>query len=162
MQPLMATARLRLGSVLILIACLFLAGCSTPKAELHRARGLELAGRFDDALVIYREVLDRVPAKQSDIRAALKVRIGECLFRSGHLADAAGAYREALELNGSLLPARLRLADIEIVGNAPQLALQQAEIVLAAEPQNVDALAAAGAAYGALGQKKLARGYLKE
>jgi tetratricopeptide (TPR) repeat protein len=127
-----------------------------PKAvtvlELHRAVGLEEAGRLDEARALYRSVLDVRPDS-----AVAWTDLGNAEVKAGRPAEAEKAYREAL---------RVAPHSDDALNNLAHLLLQQGSRLEEAEALAVRAAAVPGPerheALDTLGRVQLARGRCRE
>ena len=153
----MLTRLAHVFSVLSLALCL---GCSTSHKQLVRADGLQKSGHADEALAIYEGLVirSRSHAEQSQ----LYVRIGECEWTLERQAESLKAFMKAAELDPGNSSADLHLAQLFLAGGAPDRALIFADIVLAHDPNDLDALTAAGGAYAYLGNLSAATTRFKE
>ncbi len=136
----------------LLIALFFLSlalGCSTSHKQLARAVSLQKSGKSAEALAIYQALVVRT--RSHPAQSALYVRIGECEWTLDHQAEALKAFLKAAELDPENGSAQLHLAQLFLAAGAPDRALVFADIVLAHDPKNLDAMSAEAGAYAFLG-----------
>jgi tetratricopeptide (TPR) repeat protein len=133
--------RLRSFACWLLAACLsaWATGSASPRAEdLARkaASGKEAmaAGRFDDAAVLYAEIVRALPSEPG-----MLLNLGMALSMSGRPREAIPHLQAALKLRPDLLPASLFLggAYVELGQFAP--AVEPLQRVVAAQPDNLQA-----------------------
>jgi tetratricopeptide (TPR) repeat protein len=137
--------------LLILIA----SGCA--KKQLKVAQQYELQGNNAKALAIYEKVLEDVPVRTPQVRSEILLRMGECQYRMGRLADAFTSFQSAIEANSQNHIARLRLGEMLLAAGSPERAREQATQVLQRIATNEDALALLGAAWFATDDRVLAK-----
>lgn len=122
--------------------------CSTRK-QLDRAAALQKSGHPADALAIYEGLAHRTHSHSA--LSELYVRIGECEWSLDRQSDSLNAFMKAAENDPSNTSADLHLAQLFLAGGAPDRALIFADIVLAHEPNNADAMTAEAQAYAFMG-----------
>ena len=109
--------------------------------ELHRA------GRTDEAIADYRQVIARRP----DMGLAYR-RLAYLLWEQGHVAEAIATLRHALAVNGPDVDIDVRLGTyLAETGNLTE-AIPMLERAAKADPQNNDALNGLGIAYARAGR----------
>ncbi|HEY3927167.1 MAG TPA: tetratricopeptide repeat protein [Candidatus Koribacter sp.] len=147
----MLTRSALLVALLSLALCL---GCSTAQKQYSRANTLEHSGKSADALKIYEDLLPHTRSKAA--KSQLYVHIGECEWTLDHQAESLNAFLKAAELDPSNTSAQLHLAQLFLAGGAPEKARIFADIVLAHDPTNLDALAVSAGADAFLGNTSAA------
>lgn len=141
------TTRLALGTALLSLALGL--GCSTDHKQLARARSLQQAGKTTEALDIYETLVGHTRNKEA--QSQLYVRIGECEWTLERQSESLNAFLKAAELDSSNTSADLHLAQLFLAGGSPDRALVFADIVLAHDPNDLDAMSAAAGAHAYLG-----------
>ena len=126
-----------------------LAGCSNSHKELARATALQKAGKTVEARDAYESLLPRTRSKSA--QSQLYIQIGECEWTLERHSEALNAFLKAAELDSNNMSAQLHLAQLFLAGGVPDRALVFADIVLAHDPKNLDALAVAAGSYAYLG-----------
>jgi tetratricopeptide (TPR) repeat protein len=141
-----------------LIFALFLLGlslgCSTAHQQLARASSLQKAGKSDEALAIYERLLKHTGNRAFQSRVYL--RIGECAWSLDRPADALSAFTKAAELDTRNASAQMHLAQLFLAGGVPDRALILADIVLAQNPNDLDAMSTAAGAHAFMGNMQAA------
>lgn len=126
-------------SCLILLCAILLPACalfaqSPDLAEKsHHAKDLMAAGRFVEAVPIYRELVRALPNNPG-----LVMNLGLALDYSGHKREALGEFERVLQLEPSNGPALLFLGTAYLDLGEPAKALNPLEKLVKAEPQNPD------------------------
>lgn len=92
---------------------------------------LEAAGREEDALEAYREAVERNPWEP-----VAYFRLGNALLRRSAFQEAGEAFRRSLELDGSIVSARVGLAQVMARSGNVTGAVEQLELALEFEPGN--------------------------
>jgi tetratricopeptide (TPR) repeat protein len=110
---------------------------------------LQNSGKAAEALDLYEKLVARTHSH--GVQSQLYVRIGECEWSLDRQAESLNAFMKAAELDSNNLSAQLHLAQVFLAGGAPDRALIFADIVLAHEPNNLDAMAVAAGANVYLG-----------
>jgi tetratricopeptide (TPR) repeat protein len=133
-------------------------GPAAPEVLLLRGLLLEAAGRPDQAAAVLAEAgKETSPGPAVLTAAVVKTFLGRLLAERGRLEEALGLYREALAADASLGLARLGLAEgLTRLGQEGE-ALEEYRRFLADNPEDPEALAAAGRLYLATGQTEEAR-----
>lgn len=142
---------------LCLAALIALGGCASPQHRFAKIEKQQQAGQYALALTQYAGLLARVPERDSSLLSQIQLRMGECLWSTGHPREAYAALLKSVEENGGNLAAHLRLAELLLAGGAPAEATQQANLVLSHQPDNAEALSVLGASYAATGQTAQAK-----
>ena len=154
-----AGARMRVHcnrfSLTILAAAISLTLACT-RNLMTRAQELELSGNNVSALQLYQRALVQAPASGRQ-RAAILMRIGDCLYRLDRSEEAFTTYKKATEADPQNLDARLRMGDMLLTAGAPEAAREQATAVLEKSPENTEGLALEGAAAAGSGDFDHAR-----
>jgi len=125
--------------------------------QFHRAQKLELKGKTGSALDLYFKVLADVPSKDQKWRSQVLFRVGECLWRQGHVSEAVSAFQKSAAADESNVIAHLRLGAIYLAGGAADRASEQAQKVLELASTSPEGLALLGAASSAAGDTALAQ-----
>lgn len=114
----------------------------------------DLMGRFFDArLHLTRRHLDEAVAllqgvvKDEPRFAGAHHFLGVAFLQKQQIGQARGAFTEAVKLNPRLSESRTALAQIHLAEGSPDLALEQAQAAIQANPRNVQAAVLAGDAY---------------
>jgi tetratricopeptide (TPR) repeat protein len=128
-----------------------LGGCSARKQDLLRAEKLQRDGQTEAALSRYLKLFSQVPESQKAAGSLIELRIAECLWKLGRNREAYSTLQHAVEEYPGNTMAHLRLAELLLSGSAPQEAREQAAIVLAHDPQNIEALSIQGSAAASSG-----------
>ncbi len=123
--------------------------------QYELARKLEERGRHQAAYRMYQAALGTTSDKAQ--QSQIHYQMGECLWNLGRAGEAFSQFQQAVEADGSNLPARLRLGEIMLAGGAVDGATAQAAAVLESGLKSADALALLGAASAASGQDELAQ-----
>lgn len=124
-------------------------------SAVEEATELLIEERYMDALLELRDVIKKDPQNPYAYHY-----LGVALFETAQHGPARDAYRAALRLAPSYLGARVGLSHaLRTLGDADG-ALREAQEALRRFPKDADALHAAGLAYAARGNKRLAREHL--
>ncbi|MBN2232980.1 MAG: tetratricopeptide repeat protein [Deltaproteobacteria bacterium] len=145
----------RIQSFVLLFFLLLAAACGDPAAKKQKyfTRGQELFEQGD----YVNAALEVKNAIQVDPKfAAAYALLGECELKQGEPRRAYGAFAKAVELDGALYDARISLGELLLLGRDPLKALEQAEAVLAARPDNQAALALKAGCLAETGQREAA------
>jgi len=142
MAPSQRTRRLAIGVVSLVAVALVVLGIAvamSPRARLlrHSRNGdaLLAAGRYSEAALAFRAVLQIAPQA-----ARAHYKLGLAYLRIGEVNLSYRELTRSLELDSTLLDARLKLGEIFLLPPAqyPQ-ARDQAQLVLGRDPSNADA-----------------------
>lgn len=125
-----------------------LAGCErfSPEAKkaAHRDRGKAYLdqGQYQEALIEYKNIsqLDQNDADAHYQMALAYMKLGGLT----NLQHAFGELTKTVELDKANVDAQLKLGEFYLMGNKPDKARAQADIVLASAPQSLDGLALKG------------------
>lgn len=113
-------------------------GVSAQPAEMaaraNQAKEAMAAGRFDEAAVIYREILKSLPDEPG-----LLMNLGMALSMSGQPQEAIQPLSRALERQPTLLPAALFLGQSHLDLGQPEQAIAPLQKYVTAEPTNLQA-----------------------
>ncbi len=131
--------------------CLLIAGCSSYKSDLAKARQLEEKGKYPQALAIYDRSIVKIPQEQSGEQANAYVHLGNCLYQTERINEAFVSYQKALELDPQNADANLHVAELMVAAGMAQQALPYITVVARAQPTNPAALAVLGAVHASLG-----------
>lgn len=117
------------------LAALGLAACSEPgQTEMARGNALASRGQLDQAIEAYRAASAAASGK-----ARPRELLGHALFGRRRLAEARGAYQEALRLEPPALEARIGLSRIEAEEGKLDQAIERLGEILSAQPRNLHA-----------------------
>src|SRR5437867_1518127 len=121
----------RIGTAL---ACFLLIAAARGFAQVVPDPGLaaEAAGRWDEAISVYREALGREPR-----RSDLWVRIGDIESRRGNLEASIAALERAAEAAPGNAALHSRLSQAYAAANHPAAALKAIDGALTLQPDNV-------------------------
>ena len=117
---------------------------ATRSREASRAMS---EGRFDDAVRLYRELLQSLPNEPG-----LLMNLGMALAMGGHDSDAIAPLERAISLKPSLLPAHLFLGSSYLALGEPQKAIPPLERAVAGAPKDVERRQLLAQAYAAAGR----------
>jgi tetratricopeptide (TPR) repeat protein len=121
---------------------------SNDLAERSRAatRAME-QGRFDEAVRIYRDLLQALPNE-----AGLLMNLGMALAMGGHEREALAPLEQAVALNPALVPARLFLGSSYLALGQPEKAIEPLRRVVTARPADVESRRMLAEAYASSGR----------
>jgi tetratricopeptide (TPR) repeat protein len=111
-------------------------------AKASRGKELMAAGRFAEAIPLYRELVRALPNNPGPL-----MNLGLALHMSGQQREAIRQFQEVLRLNPKHLPARLFMGAAYLELKEPAEAIAALRIVIRAQPDNTDARLALGEAY---------------
>ena len=121
----------------LLLALLISGPAGAQSADLaERSRAATRAmqdGRFDDAVRMYRDLLQALPNE-----AGLLMNLGMALAMGGHEREALAPLERALTLNPDLLPARLFLGSSYLALGQPEKAIEPLKRVVTARPADAE------------------------
>lgn len=143
--------RLRTALLLVCALTLLFAGCNSSTRGVKRAIRLEREDKPAQALEVYQELLQQTQPDQTHFVSQLYLHIGECLWKLERTTEAFAAFQQAVQAEGSNIMARLRLSELYLAGGSMQHAVENAQAVLAQEPDNAEALSVVGAAQQSTG-----------
>ena len=125
--------------LLTLAACLTL-GAATPPGQANdlaakskRGKELMAAGRFEEAIPIYRDLVKALPDSPGPL-----MDLGLALHMSGHEREAVTQFRMVLKLKPSDVPARLFLGAAYLGLKDPAKAVEPLRSVVRRQPENRD------------------------
>ena len=150
---------IRPALALLVLSLAFSVGCSNQK-QFARAEALQRSGKTAGALEIYEKLVIRTHSRRA--QSQLYVHIGECEWTLDRQSESLNAFLKAAELDSSNTSAQLHLAQLFLAGGAPDRALVFADIVLAHDPNDLDAMAAAAGAHAYLGNLQAASNQFEE
>jgi len=135
-----------------LIAIPALVGQSVDLAtKSERAKELMAAGKFEEAVPAYRDLVRAVPSNPG-----LIMNLGMALHMAGHEQEAIREFRTVLRLQPEHLPARLFLAEANLRLGEPSKAVEPLEKVIELQPDNRQAREMLANALLALGRSEQA------
>ena len=102
------------------------------KAFLYLGIAYEQTDRTDEAITVYRQVLDRA----GELTANVANNLGNAFFKKGSISDAESLYTQALGANRNYAPAYLGRANARIQRGALQEAVTDYEQYLQMEPRS--------------------------
>ena len=100
------------------------------KTFLYLGIAYEQLGRTDEAIAVYRQVLDRA----GDLTANAACNLGNAYFKKGSVSEAEAMYTQALNADRAYAPAYLGRANARIKQNKPKDAVSDYEQYLLLEP----------------------------
>src|SRR5262249_6391378 len=124
---------IRLGVCCCLIATLY-AQSGELRAKLDRGKELMAAGKFEEAIPIYRDLVQALPNNPGPI-----LNLGLTLHMAGHEREAVTQFQAVLKLDPAHLPARLFLARAYLGLNMPTKAVDPLKAVVRTQPNNREA-----------------------
>ena len=126
--------RLLFLGVVLGLACPLLRAQSSKLAEQsNRARELMASGQFEQAIPIYRELVQAVPGN-----AGLITNLGVAYHMAGHEQEAVTQLTHALKLDPHNIPAHLYLGYAYLSLGKPEKAVPHLEVALRADPSDPD------------------------
>jgi predicted Zn-dependent protease len=135
----------------LLLTLLLSIPAGTQSADLaERSRTATRAmqdGRFDEAVRIYRDLLQALPNEPG-----LLMNLGMALAMGGHEAEALAPLERALALKPELLPARLFLGSSYLALGQPEKAIEPLKRVVAARPADAESRRMLAEAYATSGR----------
>ncbi|MGZ4826205.1 MAG: tetratricopeptide repeat protein [Terriglobales bacterium] len=153
----MTRSRLLATTGILVVFAAMLAGCTIPQRQFARAERLERAGRNAEAAALYQKLVDEIPLRETRARSQVYFRLGECLYRLEHIAEAFNAFEKAAEVEPGNMAAQLRLGEVLLVAGAADRAREQAEIVLQHSSANTEAMALLAGSLAASGKTEQAK-----
>ena len=144
--------RMRLAmraAALVGLAILLACGTSDEQVASHRAKAKEYmeAKQWSEAKI---ELVNVTNARPEDAEA--HYMLGEVLFNLDEYRDGLFQYKEAVRLDGSKAEWRMRLAQVMFAFRLYDDAMQHVDVVLEADPKNVDALLLRAASHSIKGE----------
>src|SRR3954471_23517777 len=138
--------RHRLKPLLALFSLLSIAvGCSSSyTSDLLKAEQLEHDGKCQQSLELYERTLPRIPANLTRVIASTRIHAGGCAIKLQRFKVAFEEYQKAVDVDPTNSAARVHLAELLVIGGAPQQALSHVQFVLERQPENPIALALLG------------------
>ena len=111
------------------------AGASDADAVFAQARAAQVAGKLDEAENLYRQYLERYPAK-----AEIVANLGALLARREDFSGAIELYRRALQLDPALHPLHLNLGLAFLKSGQSEAAVAEFDSFLGREPAHRQAM----------------------
>ena len=124
----------RLGICLLFCVVPVCAQSADQVAKLHRSKELMAAGRFEEAIPIYRDLVQALPNNPGPI-----MNLGLALHMAGHEREAVTQFQAVLKLDPNHLPARLFLGAAYLGLKLPDKAIEPLKTVVRAQPDNQQA-----------------------
>ncbi len=134
----------RLSALFLLAAVLFAQNSRAEKST--EAKDLMAAGRFEEAIPLYRELVKAVPDNPG-----LLMNLALAEHMAGHERDAVPHFEAVLKSQPHLLPALVSLGAAHLSLNQPREAIPPLEKAVAAAPDNRDARGMLASALSATG-----------
>jgi len=138
--------------IAVVVALALVAACGGPEEKKAKffGKAKELFERGD----LVKARLEAKNALQIDPKFAEGYSLlGQIEMQAGDFKAAYGSFGKAVELKPELLPAQVELGKLLLISGAPDKAMEKAEVVLAKEPANPEALMLKGSAL--LAQRQL-------
>src|SRR5882762_5338255 len=110
-------------------------------SESHQGKELMAAGRFEDAIPIYRNLVRALPNNPGPL-----LNLGLALHMAGHEREAVSQFLAVLKLDPGQTPARLYLGTAYLALKEPRNAVDPLQAVVRTEPRNQEARLALGEA----------------
>ena len=120
-------------------------------AESHQGKELMAAGRFEEAIPIYRSLVRALPDNPGPL-----LNLGLALHMAGHEREAVSQFLAVLKLDPGQTPARLYLGTAYLALKEPRNAVDPLQAVVRTEPRNQEARLALGEALLAVERFQLA------
>jgi len=102
--------------------------------DSERAKQMMAAGRFEEAIPIYRQLVQALPGN-----TGLLLNLALAEHMAGHEREAIPHFEAVLKVQPNLTPASFSLAQAHLALNQPAQAIAPLKKVVAAEPKNADA-----------------------
>ena len=119
---------------LVVLSCPLHAQSDDAVQESHRAKDLMAAGKFEEALAVYRDLVRAVPNN-----SGLITDLGLALDMAGYKREAVREFEASLKLDPHQVPVWLFLGTAYLDLGEPTKAIEPLGRVLKAEPDNSDA-----------------------
>ncbi len=103
-------------------------------AKSHRGKELMAAGKFEDAIPIYRDLVKALPNNPGPV-----MNLGLALHMAGHEREAVSQFQAVLKLDSAHLPASLFLGAAYLGLKEPAKAIEPLKTVLQTQPDNREA-----------------------
>jgi len=126
--------RAALRPVLFFFALALGAQTEEQARESERAKQMMAAGRFEEAIPIYRQLVQALPAN-----TGLLLNLALAEHMAGHERESIPHFEAVLKAQPNLTPAWFSLAQARLALNQPAQAVAPLKKVVAAEPKNIDA-----------------------
>jgi predicted Zn-dependent protease len=140
----------------LVVSCSLLAQSADLALKSHRAKELLEAGKAEEAIPIYRELVRALPNNPG-----LMMNLGLALDMAGHKREAVREFEKVLKLDPQHVPAMLFLGTAYLDLGEPAKAVNLLKKVLKAQPDNLDAQEVLGEALLSLGQLEEAAGHFR-
>src|SRR5437867_4549483 len=124
----------RLGICFVLYIATVYGQSDSVAGKLHRSKELMAAGRFEEAIPIYKDLVQALPNNPGPI-----MNLGLALHMAGHEQEAVSQFQTVLKLEPTHLPARLFLGAAYLGLKAPDKAIEPLKVVVRAQPDNREA-----------------------
>jgi len=131
----------------LVVSCSLLAQSADLALKSHRAKELLEAGKAEEAIPIYRELVRALPNNPG-----LMMNLGLALHMAGHKREAVREFEKVLKLDPQHVPALLFLGTAYVELGEPAKAVNPLKKVLKAQPDNLDAQEVLGEALLSLGR----------
>ena len=133
---------IRLGICFLCFMATVWAQSDEVSAKLDRGKELMARGKFEEAIPVYRELVQALPNNAGPI-----MNLGLALHMAGREQEAVSQLQRVLKLESSHLPARLFLGRAYLGLNMPNKAIDPLETVVRAQPTNREARLLLGQAF---------------
>lgn len=138
----------------LLFACILLslAGCNQSfSRDLLKAQEFEEQNNLPQALKYYQKALERVPGRDARMASTVHLRLGLCQLRAALPQEAFLSFQRAVMLDATNLEAHRRMAELLLVGGAPEKAADELNKLLRRAPNDAAAIGTLGAVYASSG-----------
>jgi len=125
---------MRLGMCLVFCLVPVYAQSDDLAAKSGRGKKLMAAGKFEEAIPIYRDLVQALPDNPGPM-----MNLGLALHMAGHEREAVSKFQPVLKLEPTHLPARLFLGTAYLKLNEPAKAIEPLKTVVQAQPDNLEA-----------------------
>lgn len=122
---------IRLGIFFVLCIAPAFAQSDDVTAKLQRSKELMAAGRFEEAIPIYKDLVQALPNNPGPI-----LNLGLALHMAGHEREAVSQFQAVLKIEPANLPARLFLGAAYLGLKMPAKAIEPLKTVVRDQPDN--------------------------